>query len=60
MRKTINHTATEVLRELNDNSLDELLSHADVVSIHCPLFPETQGLINKNTIKLIKTAWQKY
>jgi len=37
-------------------SLDELLSHADVVSIHCPLFPETQGLINKNTIKLMKKS----
>jgi glycerate dehydrogenase len=37
-------------------SLNELLIHADVVSIHCPLFPETQGLINKNTIKLMKKS----
>jgi glycerate dehydrogenase len=34
--------------------LNELLSGSDVVSIHCPLFPDTQGMINKNTLKLMK------
>lgn len=34
--------------------LHELLSDSDVVSIHCPLFPETQGMINKETLKLMK------
>lgn len=34
--------------------LDELLRQADVVSLHCPLFPETQGLINANTLRLMK------
>lgn len=33
---------------------DELLKNADVVSIHCPLVPETKGLINKKSIKLMK------
>ena len=37
-------------------SLDELLGISDVVSIHCPLFPETQNLINKNTLKLMKKS----
>lgn len=37
-------------------SLEELFKSSDVVSIHCPLFPETQGLINKNTIKLMKKS----
>lgn len=36
--------------------LNELLSESDVVSIHCPLFPETQGLINKETLKLMKSS----
>lgn len=36
--------------------LHELLSESDVVSIHCPLFPETQGLINKETLKLMKSS----
>ncbi|WP_291400987.1 D-2-hydroxyacid dehydrogenase [Daejeonella sp.] len=37
-------------------SLDELLKVSDVVSIHCPLFPETQNLINKNTLNLMKKS----
>jgi D-lactate dehydrogenase len=34
--------------------LSELLSVADVVSLHCPLMPETQHLINAKTIELLK------
>ena len=34
--------------------LDELLCHADVVSLHCPLFPETRGIINRETISKMK------
>jgi len=34
--------------------LNELLTDSDVVSIHCPLFPETQGMINKESLKLMK------
>lgn len=37
-------------------SLDELLKVSDVVSIHCPLFPETQNLINKDTLNLMKKS----
>jgi len=38
--------------------LDELLSESDVVSLHCPLFPETKGMINKVTLsKMKKTAF---
>ena len=33
---------------------DELFARADVVVIHCPLFPETNGLINKKTIARMK------
>ena len=35
-------------------SLDELLSRSDIISLHCPLFPSTQGIINKNTIAKMK------
>ncbi|MFP3091378.1 D-2-hydroxyacid dehydrogenase [Treponema sp. TIM-1] len=35
-------------------SLDELFAKSDVISLHCPLFPETQGLINKTTIEKMK------
>ena len=35
-------------------SLDELLAASDVIALHCPLFPETTGIINKNTIGKMK------
>jgi glycerate dehydrogenase len=35
-------------------SLDELFTCSDVIALHCPLFPSTQGLINKNTIAKMK------
>jgi glycerate dehydrogenase len=34
--------------------LDELLQESDVVSLHCPLFPETKGLINARTLRQMK------
>jgi glycerate dehydrogenase len=34
----------------------ELLAQSDVVSIHCPLFPETKGLINKESLKTMKRS----
>jgi len=42
----------------NDNlkysGLDELLMKSDVISLHCPLFDSTKGIINKNTIAKMK------
>lgn len=35
-------------------TIPELLAASDVVSIHCPLFPETKGLINKANLQLMK------
>lgn len=35
-------------------ALDELLGQSDVVSLHCPLFPETDRLINAETIAKMK------
>jgi glycerate dehydrogenase len=37
-------------------TIPELLGHSDVVSIHCPLTPETRGLINKQTLALMKPS----
>jgi glycerate dehydrogenase len=34
--------------------LDKLLAESDVISLHCPLFPATQGIINSNTIAKMK------
>ncbi|WP_417884600.1 2-hydroxyacid dehydrogenase [Zunongwangia sp.] len=35
-------------------SLEELLEKSDIISLHCPLTPETKHLINKDTFKLMK------
>ncbi len=35
-------------------SLDELLACSDVISLHCPLFPSTKGIINHETISRMK------
>ena len=34
--------------------LDTLLRQSDVISLHCPLFPETEQLINRETIAKMK------
>lgn len=34
----------------------ELLEESDVVSIHCPLSPETKGLINKESLERMKRS----
>ena len=34
--------------------LDTLLAKSDVISLHCPLFPSTEGIINKETIAKMK------
>lgn len=34
--------------------LDTLLGASDVISLHCPLFPETEKIINKETIAKMK------
>ena len=38
----------------DSTDLDELLSQSDYVSIHCPLTPETKGLIDARRLKLMK------
>ncbi|MCC8105382.1 MAG: D-2-hydroxyacid dehydrogenase [Clostridiales bacterium] len=34
--------------------LDQLLEQSDFIFLHCPLFPSTQGIINKDTIAKMK------
>ena len=34
--------------------LDELYARSDVISLHCPLFPETEGMINRAAIAKMK------
>ena len=34
--------------------LDTLLAEFDVIALHCPLFPDTQGIVNRDTIAKMK------
>lgn len=34
--------------------MDTLLAASDVIALHCPLFPETAGMINRETISRMK------
>lgn len=48
-----------VIQDLNAkrcNSLEELLSQADFVSLHCPAGAKTKHLINAETVKLMKST----
>lgn len=38
----------------SNDSIDELLSRSDIISLHCPLTPETKEIINKDNIKKMK------
>ncbi len=42
----------------NDNcryvERDELFRESDIIALHCPLFPDTEGIINRDTIAKMK------
>lgn len=37
-------------------TLERLFSESDIVSVHCPLTPDTKGLINSGMLKLMKPS----
>ncbi|MBO0452485.1 D-2-hydroxyacid dehydrogenase [Candidatus Enterococcus murrayae] len=44
----------KTLTEAKMVELDQLFKESDVISLHCPLFPETEGLINQENIAKMK------
>lgn len=50
-----NHRKAELESEtLQYADLDELLAKSDIISLHCPLFESTKGIINKHSINKMK------
>jgi glycerate dehydrogenase len=49
-----NHTDQSHRPNFKWVEIPELLEQSDVVSIHCPLSPETKGLINKENLQRMK------
>ena len=50
------HTDQSHRKNFKWADIPELLAQSDVVTIHTPLLPETQGLINKQTLALMKPS----
>jgi len=42
--------------EYENHTVEELLKSSDVVSLHCPLTPDTKGIINSARLKLMKSS----
>ena len=55
--KVITNTAAKEKSKISSVKyveLDQLLAESDVISLHCPLFPETKGIINEENIQKMK------
>ena len=59
----MNVLAFDAFRNMNIESencryaeFEEVLKKSDVISLHCPLFPETQGIVNKENISKMKNG----
>ena len=49
-----NQAAEQELGAVYCAQLEELLERADIVSLHCPLTPETRHLVNSNSLRRMK------
>lgn len=57
--KVVGYRRNEKQNQANGYELlspPDFFSQVDVVSIHCPLFPETNGLINHEKLKMMKKS----
>ena len=50
-----NQRVIDYIRDIAEYvELDEIFAKSDVISLHCPLFPSTEGIINKDNIARMK------
>jgi glycerate dehydrogenase len=50
------HSAGPAYQPFAWAGLDELFSRADVISLHCPLNPQTAGLVNRERLALVRAG----
>lgn len=53
-KDTREHGKNKDNSQIHIATLEEILTQSDVISLHCPLFPETENLICKETIAKMK------
>lgn len=51
---TRSKTSEDSTEDVDFVSLDELLKKSDIISLHCPSTPETENIINKESIEKMK------
>ena len=49
-------TSLQLPPEIKKMELDELFAQCDVVSLHCPLTPETRGMVDARRLALMKST----
>ena len=50
------HTEQSHRNHFKWSEIPQLLSESDIVSLHCPLTPDTKGMINSRTLDLMKST----
>jgi len=50
------HGEDPALTDFRWGSVEEVLGESDAVSLHAPLFPETRGMINAQSLRLMKPS----
>lgn len=48
------HKKADTLSGIKIVDLDHLLKNSDIISLHCPLTKETEGVINRDSIRIMK------
>ena len=49
-------SADQLPPSIQKRTLDEVLAESDVLSLHCPLTPDTQHLVNRQTLQKMKPS----
>ena len=56
VRAYTSKSADELPSYIGKRTMDELMAESDVLSLHCPLTPDTKHLINRQTLQMMKSS----